>query len=210
MPRTKVDEELEITELTFADDPERAEVVARVRRFKASWIELAEALADVKKSSRFSTWGYGSFEEYARRELRLKPDTVDKLLGSFTFLRKRAPEVLQRDGVARAIPSYQAVDFLRRAEESEEAPRDVVAEIRKQVIDEGAGLPSVTKQFKDVVFPPTADERKDRDKNAIVNTATRLRDLLQDTRAVPRHVAVEVRTSLNTMLDVLSVDQAAE
>lgn len=210
MSRTKVDEELEVTELTFADDPERADVVARVRRFKASWIELAEALSDVKRSSRYTRWGYDSFEAYAKRELRLKPDTVDKLLGSFSFLRKRAPEVLERDGVARAIPSYQAIDFLRRAEESEEAPKEAVAELRKRVIDDGAGLPQLQKQFKDVVFPPTADERKDRDKNAIVNTATRLRDLLNETRAVPRHVAVEVRTALNTMLDVMSVDQAAE
>ena len=114
MGRTKVDEELEVTELTFADDPERANVVARVRRFKASWIELAEALSDVKRGNRYKTWGYDSFEDYAKKELRLKPDTVDKLLGSFTFLRKRAPEVLERDGVARSIPSYQAIDFLRR------------------------------------------------------------------------------------------------
>jgi hypothetical protein len=210
MSRTKVDEELEVTELTFADDPERANVVARVRRFKASWIELAEALAEVKRASRYTSWGYESFEAYAKKELRLKPDTVDKLLGSFSFLRKRAPEVLERDGVARSIPSYQAIDFLRRAEESEEAPKEAVAELRKRVIDEGAGLPQVQKQFKDVVFPPTADERKDRDKNAIINTATRLRDLLNDTRAVPRHVAVEVRTAISTMLDVLTVEQAAE
>jgi hypothetical protein len=118
--------------------------------------------------------------------------------------------VLERDGVARVIPTYQTIDFLRRAEEQDEAPRDVVDEIRRKVLDEGASLPQVTKQFKDVVFPPSAEQRKDRDKNAIINTATRLRDLLADTHAVPRHVAVEVRTSLNTMLDVLSVDQAAE
>ena len=210
MARTKVDEELEVTELTFADDPERANIVARVRRFKASWIELAEALNDVKRGNRFQSWGYESFEDYARKELRLKPDTVDKLLGSFTFLRKRAPEVLERDGVARSIPSYQAIDFLRRAEESTDAPQEAVAELRKRVIDDGAALPLIQKQFKDVVFPPSADERRDRDKNAIVNTATRLRDLLNDTRAVPRHVAVEVRTALSTMLDVLTVDQAAE
>jgi hypothetical protein len=210
MTRTKTDEELEITELTFANDPERADVVARVRRFKSSWIELAESLADVKRSHRFSKWGYESFEDYTRKELRLKPDTVDKLLGSFTFLKRRAPDVLERDGVARVIPTYQTIDFLRRAEETEEAPRAVVDEIRRKVLDEGASLPQVTKQFKDVVFPPSAEQRKDRDKNAIINTATRLRDLLADTHAVPRHVAVEVRTSLNTMLDVLSVDQAAE
>src|SRR6185369_6370842 len=119
MPRTKTDAALAAAEEQHADDPERAEVLRRARRFKASWIELAEALSNVRRSGDFKRWGYESFEDYTRTELHIRQETADKLVGSFMFLKKRAPSVLSRDGLTSAIPSYQAVDFLRRAEESE-------------------------------------------------------------------------------------------
>ena len=40
MPRTKTDDVLAAAEIHHAHDPERAEMIARVRRFKASWFEL--------------------------------------------------------------------------------------------------------------------------------------------------------------------------
>lgn len=80
--RTKMDEELERSERAFADDPERQEALRRTRRFKASWIELAEILAEIRKESKWRDWGHDSFESYTRRELKLRAATVDKLLGS--------------------------------------------------------------------------------------------------------------------------------
>src|SRR3954463_10406823 len=115
MSRTKVEEALADAEREHADDPERVELLARARRFKSSWIELAEALNEVRRGTRWKRWGYGSFEEYARRELHLKQETVDKLTGSYSFLKAKAPEVLSRNAVADKIPSWQSVDFWRRA-----------------------------------------------------------------------------------------------
>ncbi len=102
-----------------ATDPERAEMIARVRRFKSSWFELAEALTQVRSDGRWKRWGFSSFEDYWRRELHLRKETVDKLTGSYGFLREHAPEVLTREVDLTPLPSYQAVDFWRRAEEAE-------------------------------------------------------------------------------------------
>ena len=101
-------------------------MLRRARQFKASWIELAEALTESRRRGDFRRWGYDSFEDYTRRELFLRQETVDKLTGSFLFLKKRAPEVLARDGLSRTIPSYQVVDFLRRAETESDAPESTV------------------------------------------------------------------------------------
>src|SRR5258708_4294063 len=103
MPRTKVDAALAAAEEAHADDPERAELLRRTRRFKASWIELAEALSQARRGSEFRRWGYASFDDYTKQELHLRPETVEKLVGSFLFLKKRAPEVLSRDGVGASI-----------------------------------------------------------------------------------------------------------
>jgi hypothetical protein len=194
-----------------ADDPDRAELLQRARRFKASWIELAEALTDVRRRGQWKRWGYDTFEAYAKGELHLRQETVDKLTGSFLFLQRRAPEVLARDGVAREIPSYQAVDFLRRAEERDDAPTDAVRAVRERVLEEGAPLSAVSRQFKDVVFPVSDGDKRSRDAAAVKNVATRLRELLGETKAVPRKVASEAVEALDRVLEALagSAERAA-
>jgi hypothetical protein len=62
---TKTDAALAAAEAAHADDPERAELLRRARRFKASWIDLAEALTKTRRQSRWKAWGYDTFE--ARR-----------------------------------------------------------------------------------------------------------------------------------------------
>ena len=116
-------------EREHAEDPERVQLIACARRFKSSSIELAAALTRVKRGGHWKHWGYDTFEHYAKSELHLRQETVDKLTGSYSFLQKRAPGVLDRDGLSSPIPSYQAVDFLRRAEEADGAPEDAVGEI---------------------------------------------------------------------------------
>ncbi len=209
MRRTKTDQQLADAEARASDDPERQELLRRTRAFKASWIELAEALADVRRDSTWKRWGHDSFESYTRRELKLRAATVDKLLGSFAFLRKRAPEVLERDGTTMPIPTYQSVDFLRRASEEGEAPEETVDEIFHKVIDEAAPLGAVTRAYKDVVFPIPADERKNQDRAAVRNVAKRLHELLGDTKAVPKALASEVRAALERVLEVVEEAQEA-
>ncbi|MCL2450199.1 MAG: hypothetical protein FWD17_14725 [Polyangiaceae bacterium] len=203
MHRTKTEAALAEAEAAHGDDPERADLLRRARRFKASWIELAEALTRIKRGSRWKAWGFESFEAYAKKELHLRSETVDKLTGSYTFLQRRAPSVLARDGVRETVPSYQAIDFLRRAEASESAPREAVDAIRHRVLDEGAPLASVARAFRDVVFPVDSETRRAREVAALKNVATRLRELLADTKAVPRRLAGEVDTALDRLLGVL-------
>jgi hypothetical protein len=201
--RTKTDATLAAAEAAHADDPERAELLRCARRFKASWIELAEALTQARRHGRWKAWGYESFEAYAKTELHLKPETVDKLTGSYSFLQRRAPSVLARDGLKDALPSYQAVDFLRRAEASERAPADAIDAIRRRVLDEAAPAAAVTRAYRDVVFPVDGDARVARDAAGLKNVAKRLRDLLSETHVVPRRLATEVNEALTRLLGVL-------
>ena len=210
MTSTKIDATLRALEETYADDPERAELVRRARRFKSSWIELAQALTEARKNGRWKTWGFESFEDYARLELHLRQETVDKLTGSYSFLQRRAPAVLSRDGLEAPLPSYQAIDFLRRAEEREDAPEEAVEAIRRKVIDEAVPLMQVARQYKDVVFPIDEKTRKKQDAAGVRNVAKRLRELLAETRAVPRRLAGEVSESLDKLLEALDTGGAKE
>ncbi len=209
MHQTNVDRALAALEEKYADDPERSTLVRLTRRFKASWLELAEALAQVKRDKSWERWGYDDFDAYTRGELKLKPETVEKLTGSFMFLHKRAPEVLKRDPIDAPLPSYQAIDFLRRAEEVEDVPEETISDIRRKILDEGAPMATVARLYKDTLFPVPEEQKKEKDRHAIKSAATKLRDLLAETNAVPRKVATETTEALDRLLETLGAEAKA-
>ena len=107
------------------------------------------------------------------------------------------------------VPSYQAVDFLRRAEESEDAPREAIAEIRKRVLEEAAPAAAVSRAYKDVVFPIDESTRRARDTAGVKNVAKRLRELLDETKAVPRRLANDVAEALDRLLEAIEDKEEA-
>jgi hypothetical protein len=124
-------------------------------------------------------------------------------------LRRRAPKVLERDGMSEPIPTYQAVDFLRRASEEAEAPEETVEQIFHKVIDEGAGAGAMAREYGAVIFPVDADVKKQRDVAAVRNVAKRLRELLGDTNVVAKALASEAREVLDRVLEAVEPQQKA-
>lgn len=212
MQPTNVDRALAALEEQYADDPERASMLRLTRRFKASWLELAQALAEVKRNKAWERWGYDSFESYAKAELKLRSDTVEKLTGSYLFLHKRAPEVLQRDPLE-ALPTYQAIDYLRRVEEKaaedDSIPKETVVDVRKQILDEGVPVAKVARLYNDTLFPVSESAKRESNRKALKSTATKLRDLLTETDAVPKRLASSVGEALDELLAKLSAEAAA-
>lgn len=201
---TKLDSALAAAERRFASEPERAELIARTRRFKASWIELAESLSACQKAQRYTKWGFASFEEYYRKELHLKTSTVNKLVGSYAFLRKSAPEVLERDGITQEYPTIQSIDFLRRAEEAAEegqVPAELLAEVRRAVIDDNLAFGKVARQFKETLFPSDIDEEKAKRRKETLRLAQKLIEALAVLAdSVPEAVLERVQEAVNQLL----------
>ena len=204
MVRTRTDEVLAESEQEHADDPKRADMLARARRFKSSWLELGEALTELRRSGQWKHWGYDSFEDYAHKELHLRPDTADKLTASYGFLARSAPAVLQRNGLDQPIPSYQSVDFLRRAEEEDTAPPEAMAELRRRVIDEAAPLPALSRKYREVVFPVDEGSKKNQQQLALRSAARRLAELLASCADLPRQVVHETHAAIDRLLSALS------
>jgi len=92
---------------------------------------------------------------------------------------------------------------LRRAEERQDAPEEAVEAIRKRVLEDGVPLATVSRQFKDVVFPENPKERRERDAAGVRNVAKRLRELLDETKVVPRRLASEVAEALDRLLEAV-------
>ena len=213
MEQTNVDRALAALEEQHADDPERVEVLRRTRRFKSSWLQLGEALSEVKRGKTWEKWGYETFEAYAKAELKLRMDTVEKLTGSYMFLHKRAPEVLRRDPCETHLPSYQAIDFLRRAEERNEQDNTVsdetMVEVRKKILDENVPMATVARLYKDSLFPVSEADKKTKDKRELKSTATKLKEMLAETNAVPRRLASTVGSAIDELLSELAANAKA-
>jgi hypothetical protein len=207
MQQTNVDRALAALEEQHADDPERASMLRLSRRFKASWLELGEALAEVKRSKSWERWGYDSFDNYAKNELKLRADTVEKLTGSYVFLHKRAPEVLQRDPLE-ALPSYQAIDYLRRVEEKAaedpKIPQETVQDVRKQILDDGIPVSKVARIYNDTLFPVSDAAKLENSKKALKSTATKLRDLLAESKAISPNLVSSLGEALDELLTELN------
>jgi hypothetical protein len=193
---TKTERQLEEAARMYAGDPERVRALDRARKFKRTWIELAEALVEVRERESWRRWGFSSFDEYTQRELRLKPSTVDKLCASFGFLRANAPRLLREpasDESETPFPTWQAVDFLARAEERGAAPEETLEEMRHAVFEEGAGAPQLSRRYREVAFPLADEEKKEKNRAALLAAARRLAELCAEgDLSIPRKLAERV------------------
>jgi hypothetical protein len=158
----KIDALLRRLERTGAD-AQRLEALRCAQRFKRSWVELAGKLVEIRRERAHEAWGYDDFHRYCAEELSLRRATVDKLTVSFSTLERVAPQVLQWDGLAKTIPSYEAVGYLSKAmgagdDDDGERPggsqdRAVIKQLREAVFDEGQTVGELRKRFDPLLFP---------------------------------------------------------
>jgi hypothetical protein len=209
MALTKTERIMEAAILEHQGDAERVLVIERAKRFKRSWIELAEVLTGVREHDTWRRWGFASFDDYCARELHLRKGTVDKLCASYGFLRTNAPRLLrdeaQDDVELKKIPSWQAVDFVARAEERGAASDEVMAEMKRAVFDEGAPMPVLSRKYREVAFPVDDEEKRSRLRAQIAAAARRLADLVTDEEAgIPDRMVRKIEEAIGELVQTIA------
>lgn len=200
---TKTDQQMEDRMMAVANDPMRADTLQKARAFKRTWLELAEALAKVQAQASWEGWGFSDFDAYCRKELHLRGNTVQKLLGSYRFLETSAPRVIERareDPFEAPIPSVKAVEFVQKATERAAADPETLETIQRVAFEEGVEAPILARRFKEVAFPETDRERKEKIRSSIVDTARRLSKLIAENDSpVPKKVAVQLEEAIGEL-----------
>jgi len=192
--------------LAVQDDPERADALAKARAFKRTWLELAEVLARVQQGGAWQRWGYPDFDAYCRKELHLRSATVGKLLGSFRFLETSAPRVIERAKGDRQgpVPTLASVEFVQRATERAAADPDTLETIQRVAFDECADAPLLSRRFKDVAFPESDREKRERLRASIAQAARRLSSLIaEDDSPVPKKLAIHLEETIGELLEAI-------
>ena len=119
----------------------RYKVLDSAKAFKTSWIKLGQMLYTVWKDKLYKDWGYSEFDVYTSREIGIRGQTSLKLLKSYSFLEKAEPQYLKKniesDVDPKEVPTYEAVDVLRRASDNKEIAQEDYGKIRKYVLEDG-------------------------------------------------------------------------
>ncbi|MDP8214517.1 MAG: hypothetical protein RAO92_06000 [Candidatus Euphemobacter frigidus] len=161
MMRTKTMREIE--EKMDHLDPEslRFRVLEAVKKFKGNWLELGRFVSVVEKSQTFREWGFVTFESYCTRELKLRQQTVSKLLRSFLFLKREEPASLSTfledgDGAGR-LPDYESVNVLRLARAKKDISEKDYRKLRSAVFDGDVQPREVGRQYRSMLQSARAD-----------------------------------------------------
>ncbi len=190
--RSRAEAEIEAKLATLDPKSPRYQVLAAVRDFKAAWVQVGERLTRVREEEQFRGWGYSTFEQYCRRELRIKNETANKLTRSFSFLRDHEPKVLAQ-AHERELPPLDVVDLLSQARERAKIKPADLDGIRREVFENpSATRGQVVQRFRELdpeaFRGPPRSEKSDpaADVRRALLLAERLQALLEELPDVSR------------------------
>ena len=202
---TKTDRVMEDRMVAVSGDPLRSDTLQKARAFKRTWLELAEALTKVQGTRAWEQWGFTDFDAYCRKELHLRGSTVAKLLGSYSFLEKSAPKVIERvreDPFEAPIPSQRVVEFVQKAHERGAADEETLSTISRVAFEEGADASVLKKKFNDVAFPESPQDKREKTRAMIAQTARKLSMLIaEEDSPVPTKLAIRLEEVVGELLE---------
>jgi len=133
----------------------RFQVLDAVRKFKGNWLELGRFVSVVGKKQSFREWGFPTFESYCTRELKLRQQTVDKLLRSYLFLKKEEPASLSaflEDGDRiEKLPDYESVNVLRMARAKKAISEEDYGKLRSAVFADEMRPKEIGRQYRSLL-----------------------------------------------------------
>ncbi len=205
-----------ISHLERGNDPLRLFAAKSAYHFKHSWIEMADALVQVRDSGTYRQWGYDSLLTYCEGELGLKKALVDKLTVSFSAMEKYAPERLSGEENA-PIPGYQSLDYFARAmgdprfdgSDPRDAPQEplspeLTGQLRAAVFDECCTPKQLRERFEPLIRPRSAAEEERDAVRRTLTTTKRLREQLEDLGGIGADLfrdATDVLARLQTAME---------
>jgi hypothetical protein len=168
----------------------RRRVLEAAQRFKASWVELARLLVQVRRDEAWREWGHASFERYCTGELFIRKQTAEKLLASFGFLERHEPALAKPRGEPRA-PPFEVIEVLSRAEAAGRLTESGWAELRDEVLERTPTPALVNKRLAEKYGPPPAAATPPRAERLarLAGAARRLAQGCRAERSLPEGIA---------------------
>ncbi len=130
----------------------RYDVLSAALEFKASWVELGEQLTTVRTSSLWREWGFKTFNDYCKDEIRITSETAAKLCRSFLYLSETQPALVQETPSGQPpprVPDYRTVDLLAKMKDNEQVPEPVYRDLSQATFDEDLAVNELRKRLRE-------------------------------------------------------------
>ena len=185
--------------------PLRKEALECAKQFKRAWLDMAEVLNKVAGRKAYEVWGYDSVHDYAASELHIKPATVNKLIYSFSTVKRYAPEALKRDGVKKKLPSLDAVEYFDRAIkkarfEDDGEREEVFGALKEAVFDDAQPVSILRKTFNPVLYPTDKRQQALAHLKSMRASIRKLDGLLAEPLKLDQAVVGRVQRALHQLL----------
>ena len=109
----------------------REQIKLQSAEFKKNWIEFAKVLSLISQSKIYESWGYQNIYQYATKELRVKRETVIKLLSSFQYIEDKNMPPQNYDD----LPSIDSLAALQKLKEKYRDKKEQFATLEKEVFE---------------------------------------------------------------------------
>ena len=164
-------------------DPDslRLKLIQSSKRFKSNWVDLGEFLTKVAAEKLFTEWGYKSFEDYCRIEIRIKKATAIKLTNAFFFISEEGEPFFQGYD-SDNIPDLDAVCVLHQAKQDNDISPEDYQELRVAALGLGRTGQTLHKRYKGMIGNEP-DEKEIRDQS--YNLVARLKEKLSHLPDLP-------------------------
>lgn len=150
-----------ISEIIEKLDPNshRKQLIDAARAFKSNWVTFGEYLTKIASERLYLDWGYQSFEEYCKLEIRIKKNTAIKLTNAYFFVTESEPSI--SEGFAsKGVPELDVVSFLHKAKQDDHCTPEILADLKDAAIEKGQSGPTLARRFRQMTTAAGNDEEK--------------------------------------------------
>ncbi|MCP4295766.1 MAG: hypothetical protein GY786_09185 [Proteobacteria bacterium] len=128
----------------------RMKLIHSARQFKSNWVDFGEFLTNVATEKLYIPWGYKSFEEYCRIEVKIKKATAIKLTNAFFFISHEGEEFFEGHD-NEGMPDLDAVCVLQRAKQDNSITPENYKILKDAAIDRGQTGQTLNRKYRGMV-----------------------------------------------------------
>jgi len=181
----------------FMEEISREQIKLQSAEFKKNWIEFAKVLSLISQSKIYESWGYQNIYQYATKELRVKKETVIKLLSSFQYIEDKNMPPQNYDD----LPSLDSLAALQKLKEKYHNKKEQFENLEKEVFEKNLS-PSTIYRYADEFL-----DDDDQDKtltNQKIRVAKNLLDRLESLLLLDENLPEAIKQSIKDIRNYLT------
>lgn len=165
-------------------DSLRMKLIHSARQFKSNWVDFGEFLTNIATEKLYKDWGYNSFEDYCRIEVKIKKATAIKLTNAFFFISQEGDHFFQGHD-NEGMPDLDAVCVLQRAKRDNTITPANYQKLKDAAINLGHTGQTLNKKYRGMIGVEPDSENREETIHQSLNLITKLQHKLTALEDLP-------------------------